>query len=53
MPEVAARVEQAIADCVSEGQCTPDLGGRLSTADAGAAVTEKLARKTAPRVANE
>lgn len=45
MPEAAAAVEQAIADCISEGLCTADLGGQLNTAGAGAAVRKKLIEK--------
>ena len=43
MQEAANQVEQAISDCISDGQCTPDLGGSLSTCEAGAAVRERLA----------
>jgi len=42
MPEAAAAVDAAIADCISEGLCTADLGGNLNTAEAGAAVRNKL-----------
>ena len=45
MPEAAAGVEEAIADCISEGLCTADLGGTLNTAGAGAAVRRKLIEK--------
>ena len=43
MPEAAEQIERAISDCISDGKCTPDLGGTLSTSGAGAAVREKLA----------
>ena len=43
MKEAADQVEQAISDCISDGDCTPDLGGTLSTSEAGAAVRKKLA----------
>jgi len=46
MQEAAQQVEQAISDCISDGQCTPDLGGKLSTSQAGAAVRERLATNT-------
>lgn len=42
MKNIAAQIDQAIYDCISEGQCTRDLGGSLSTSEAGAAVREKL-----------
>jgi 3-isopropylmalate dehydrogenase len=53
MKEVAEQIEQAIWDCISAGECTPDLGGALSTAEAGAAVRKKLAGKPASRLAND
>jgi len=53
MPEAATAVEQAIADCISEGLCTADLGGKLNTAEAGAAVRNKLLQNRGPRAANE
>jgi 3-isopropylmalate dehydrogenase len=43
----AAAVEGAVRDCLTAGQCTPDLGGRLDTAAAGQAVCARLARNTA------
>ena len=46
MKEAADQVEQAISDCISDGDCTPDLGGTLSTSEAGAAVRKKLAENT-------
>ena len=42
MKEAARRVELAIWNCISHGQCTPDLGGSLTTTEAGAAVRERL-----------
>jgi len=34
-------------DCVTAGQVTPDLGGNLTTAEAGAAVLRQLSRVAA------
>jgi 3-isopropylmalate dehydrogenase len=53
MQEAAQQVEQAISDCISDGQCTPDLGGKLSTSQAGAAVRERLATNTMSRAVND
>ncbi len=39
---LARRIELAIWNCISNGQCTPDLGGSLTTTEAGAAVRERL-----------
>ena len=46
MKEAADQVEQAISDCISDGDCTPDLGGTLSTSEAGTAVRKRLAANT-------
>ena len=43
----AAVLEQAVWDCVSAGQFTRDLGGTLSTAEAGASVRSRLVRAAA------
>ena len=51
--KAAQQVEQAISDCISDGQCTPDLGGTLSTSQAGAAVRERLATNTISRAVND
>lgn len=40
--EVARRIEQAIEDVCDSGEVTADLGGNLSTAEAGAAICDKL-----------
>jgi 3-isopropylmalate dehydrogenase len=40
-PEAEA-VEKAVQSCVREGRCTPDIGGSLSTSEAGDALCEKL-----------
>jgi len=53
MPQAAAAVEVAISDCISEGLCTTDLGGSLNTAEAGAAVRNKLLHNTERKAANE
>jgi len=53
MPAAAAGVERAIFDCISEAQCTADLGGKLSTAEAGVAVRSKLLQSKELRAANE
>ena len=53
MQEAAQQIEQAISDCISDGQCTPDLGGKLSTSQAGAAVRERLATNTISRAVND
>jgi 3-isopropylmalate dehydrogenase len=38
----AAAIERAVARCVREGRSTPDVGGSLSTSEAGDAVCERL-----------
>jgi 3-isopropylmalate dehydrogenase len=43
MKDAAGKIEQAISDCISDGECTTDLGGQLSTSEAGAAVRKRLA----------
>lgn len=47
LEDEADRVERAVWDCVSEGQTTPDLGGKLTTRAAGDAVRFRLARAAA------
>ena len=42
--EEAASIEEAVASCVRERLCTKDIGGALTTAQAGDAVVEKLRR---------
>jgi 3-isopropylmalate dehydrogenase len=42
MKEAATRIDAAISDCISNGECTSDLGGSLSTVEAGAAVRKRL-----------
>ena len=41
-PEVARRVDRAIEEVCEAGEVTIDLGGKLSTAEAGAAVCRRL-----------
>jgi 3-isopropylmalate dehydrogenase len=48
MKEAAQSIERAIWDCVSAGECTPDLGGTLTTSEAGAAVRKRLGEFTFP-----
>lgn len=43
MKEAAHRIEKAISDCISDGECTPDLGGSMTTSEAGAAVRNRVA----------
>ncbi|HEX2757901.1 MAG TPA: isocitrate/isopropylmalate family dehydrogenase [Thermoanaerobaculia bacterium] len=40
--DLAERVESAVAACVAAGETTRDLGGKLSTAEAGDAVVARL-----------
>ena len=40
--DLAGRVERAVATCLAAGETTRDLGGRLSTAEAGDAVVARL-----------
>ena len=39
-----AAIERAVAEAIAAGECTRDLGGRLGTRDAGAALAERLGR---------
>lgn len=43
LPEAAASIDAALADCVAVGACTADIGGAMTTAQAGQAVRERLA----------
>jgi 3-isopropylmalate dehydrogenase len=43
-PEEASAVESAVAACVREKRCTKDIGGPLTTSQAGDAVVESLER---------
>ena len=51
MREASRQVELALWNCISEGQCTLDIGGNLRTSEAGDAVIERLHRIHAERVA--
>jgi 3-isopropylmalate dehydrogenase len=51
MKEVAQNIDRAIQDSVSEGECTPDLGGTLTTSEAGGAVRRRLGELDPPRAA--
>jgi len=53
MKEAAGEIEKAISDCISDGDCTSDLGGTLSTVEAGAAVRKRLAVNMLPRAVND
>src|SRR5262245_24559050 len=43
LPSTADRIRRAIEQTLADGKQTPDLGGRLSTREMGAAVVERLA----------
>jgi 3-isopropylmalate dehydrogenase len=45
--DLAERVEKAVAACVAAGETTGDLGGKLSTAEAGDAVAARLSGRRA------
>lgn len=51
MKEAARRIELAIWNCISQGQCTPDLGGKLTTSEAGIAVRNQMGEYYLSRVA--
>jgi len=42
MKEAARRIELVIWNCISNGECTPDVGGSLTTSEAGAAMRKRL-----------
>ena len=44
---IAAELEAAFTAVLDRGEVTPDLGGTLSTREAGAAVIEELRRRRA------
>lgn len=52
MQDAADQVDQAISDCISAGECTRDLGGNLTTAEAGAAVRKRFVQNSLSAVAN-
>jgi 3-isopropylmalate dehydrogenase len=43
-----AAIEQAVADAIAAGERTRDLGGRLGTSEAGAALAARLENAGAP-----
>jgi 3-isopropylmalate dehydrogenase len=47
--EVASRIERAIWSAVSNGECTSDIGGTLTTGEAGAAVRNRLGEYYIPK----
>lgn len=47
LDEEARLLEAAVADCISAGQCTPDVGGSLTTATAGNSVMARLRKAAA------
>jgi 3-isopropylmalate dehydrogenase len=52
MKEAAQNIERAIWDCISAGECTTDLGGTLSTSEAGVAVRKRLSEFYLSEMAN-
>ena len=40
--DASAAIEKAVEECVRQGQCTRDVGGTLSTSEAGDAVCRRL-----------
>jgi 3-isopropylmalate dehydrogenase len=42
MKDIAGFIDTAISDCISNAECTADLGGNLTTSEAGAAVRRRL-----------
>ncbi|HEX6626078.1 MAG TPA: 3-isopropylmalate dehydrogenase [Pyrinomonadaceae bacterium] len=43
--EAAAALERAVRECIAAGETTRDLGGALSTTEAGARIRERIKRK--------
>jgi 3-isopropylmalate dehydrogenase len=41
-PEMANAIERAVESAIRAGECTRDLGGNLSTQEAGDAVARRL-----------
>jgi 3-isopropylmalate dehydrogenase len=52
MKEVAESIEQAIHTCICNGDCTTDLGGTLTTNEAGEAVCRTWLEADSSRAAN-
>jgi 3-isopropylmalate dehydrogenase len=42
LPSAAARIRRAVEQTLADGNQTPDLGGKLSTKEMGAAVVRRL-----------
>ena len=51
MREAARQVELALWNCITEGQCTLDIGGNLRTDEAADAVIERLGQINTQKVA--
>ena len=49
--EIAGRIERAIWKAIEDGQCTPDIGGELSTSEAGKATRDRLGEYYIPKFA--
>ncbi len=49
--EAARRIELAIWDCIHKGECTPDIGGNMTTAEVGEAVRRQLGEYYVPMMA--
>jgi 3-isopropylmalate dehydrogenase len=47
--EIATRIERAIWSAISHGECTPDIGGKLTTSQAGEAARERLGEYYFPK----
>ena len=50
--EAARRIELAIWDCIHQGECTPDIGGTLTTTEVGEAVRTHLGEYYVPMMAH-
>ena len=50
--DIARSIDEAINSCVTHGECTADLGGDLSTSEAGAAVRRRLGALVQPQAVN-
>lgn len=50
MQEAAQRIERAIWDCIANGECTEDLGGRLNTSEAGEAMRQRFGGSRLTRI---
>jgi len=53
MKNIAETIEKAIFDCVAAGDCTSDLGGNLTTAEAGAAVRRRVSESGIAQATSE